>query len=589
MKNKYISIFASVALALGASSCVDLDTAPLAQKSSATMWQTPQDAEQGVSMLYYAVPSAMWSAAEDVYTDNATYGIKWAVDSRCQGLWEPGNFSWSGYYSSIRRANLVFANIDNIEGLSESQRNNVLGQAHFFRAYVYASLIKEFGDVPYVTEPLELSDQEGIKRTDWKTVYDKVMEDYDKAIELLPVDAETGRVSKAVAYAYKARTALYFANPECQHYVAEGYQTAANCAKAVIESGKYDLYDGDYSGTAADYTGNYGSMFWDYNIDNSKEGLLEYHIIPDVYGTKYYIGFSAFPKLGWGGTNPTQDFVDCFEDVEGAPISESRLYDPLNPKANRDPRLAANVLFSGDTWYGVTIRTEPLTSSGDTGLYPYGCGDQTLTGYYTLKWLDPDVYPGTTGWSHRNASADMRYTEVLLTYAEAMNELSDRPQEAFDAVNKVRARVGMPALQKTDASKPTYCGSQDALRQRIRNEWRIEFFAEGDHRQWDLRRWNIAKEVLNKPRYSMKFKVENVLMPEFTDVPKYDKTKDPAWYQDLFKDGDKVYRKVVKLYEGEGQLITQQFFSYDDHNYVLPVPQDDIDTSDGVITQNPGY
>ena len=75
MKNKYISIFASVALAVGASSCVDLDTAPLAQKSEATMWQTVQDAEQGVSILYNYMPDAMWSAAEDVYTDNSTYGI----------------------------------------------------------------------------------------------------------------------------------------------------------------------------------------------------------------------------------------------------------------------------------------------------------------------------------------------------------------------------------------------------------------------------------------------------------------------------------------------------------------------------------
>lgn len=580
MKNKYISICASLALAIGATSCVDLDTAPLAQKSEATMWQTPLDAEQGVSMLYYAVPSAMWAASEDAYTDNATYGIKWAVDSRCSGLWEPTNFSWSGYYSSIRRANMVFANLDNVEGLSESERNNILGQAHFFRAYVYASLVKEFGDVPYVTEPLELDQQEGITRTDWKTVYDNVMADYDKAIQLLPEEAEEGRVNKTIVYAYKARTALYFANPECQHYVADGYKVAAECAKKVMDSGKYDLYEGDYA-----------SLFWGYNIDNSKEGLLVYHIIPGAYGTTYYIGFNCFPKLGWGGSNPTQDFVDCFEDIEGAPISKSSLYDPMNPKANRDPRLEANVFFNGDEYYGVTILTAPLTSSGDTGLYPYGCGDQTLTGYYTKKWLDPAQTPNDSwGKGDRSASADMRFTEVLLTYAEAMNELSDRPQEAFDAVNRVRARVGMPALQKTDASKPTYCATQDDLRQRIRNEWRIEFFCEGDHRAWDLRRWNIAKEVLNKPRYSMKYTTENVLMPEFGDkLPKYDKAKDPAWYQDLFLGDDKkVYRKVVTLYKGEGDEITSQFFSYGDHNYVLPVPQHDIDLNPN-IKQNPGY
>ena len=79
MKNKYISIIAAAVLALGVSSCVDLDLAPTAQKSTATMWQTPEDAEQGVSILYEYVPSAMWQSDEDFYTDNAVFGIKWAV------------------------------------------------------------------------------------------------------------------------------------------------------------------------------------------------------------------------------------------------------------------------------------------------------------------------------------------------------------------------------------------------------------------------------------------------------------------------------------------------------------------------------
>ncbi len=83
-----------------------------------------------------------------------------------------------------------------------------------------------------------------------------------------------------------------------------------------------------------------------------------------------------------------------------------------------------------------------------------------LTGYQTKKWLNPDVYPETEGWNHDACGSAMRFTEVLLMYAEALNEMSDRPQESLDAVNRVRARVGMPALQKTDASLPTYVGSQ---------------------------------------------------------------------------------------------------------------------------------
>ncbi|MCH5318173.1 MAG: RagB/SusD family nutrient uptake outer membrane protein [Paramuribaculum sp.] len=567
MKNKYISIIAAAGLAFSVSSCVDLDTAPLAQKSDATMWQTVNDAEQGVSILYNYLPEAIWQNDEDVYTDNAVHGIKWAVENRAHGVWDAADFSWSNEYTYIRYANLVFANIDRVENITESQKNNILGQAYFFRALIYSDLIRQFGDVPYVSEPLTLEDQEGIVRTDWKTVYNNVMSDFDKAIQMLPAYTTNGRVNQQTAQAFKAKIALYFANPACQHYVAEGYQTAMTAAQAVINSGYYDLYDGSYSGTAKDYTGNYSSMFWDRNIDNSNESLLTRYNIAGINGS-YFIGFECYPTIGWGGTNPTQSYVDCFEDVEGAPIAESKIYDPLQPMLNRDPRLATNVIFSGQEVYGLTVNTAPLPSSGVRALYTYAnaCGDATLTGYHARKWLNPDVYPETDGWDHTVASSNMRYTEVLLMFAEAKNELSPLDPEAFAAVNKVRARVGMPALQNTDASLPTYCGSQDALRQRIRNEFRVEFGFEGDHRQWDARRWNIATDVLNADRYGFAFTIR----------------QDPA----AAKPEDNG--QVCDLYVGDNILVTDQIIRYQSHNYLFPIPQAQIDLNPN-LTQNPGY
>ncbi len=566
MNTKFISICASLALAIGASSCVDLDTAPLAQKSDATMWQTPEDAEQGVSILYEYLPSSMDEASSDVYTDNAVHGIKWAVGQQAHGVWDPSNYGWSGEYKYIRYANLVFANIDKVEGFTESARNNVLGQAYFFRGLIYSDLIRQFGDVPYTAEPLELSEQEGIVRNDWKEVYDHVMNDFDQAIALLPDYTTNGRVNKQVARAFKAKIALYFANPECPHHVADGYQTVIANTKAIIDSGHYGLYDEGYTGTAKDYTGKYAEMFWSLNMDNSNESLISVRNIAALNTETYYIGFNCFPKLGWGGTNPTQSLVDCFEDCEGAPIAESKIFDPLHPNLNRDPRLTANVIFSGDEMYGVTVNTTPLPSSGDRALYPVGCGDATLTGYQTKKWLDPAIYPETDGWSHDACASSMRFTEVLLMYAEALNETSDRPQEALDAVNRVRARVGMPALQKTNASLPTYVGSQDALRQRIRNEFRVEFCFEGDHRQWDARRWNIATDVLNAPRYSYKYEI----------------VEDPA----NALPGDNG--QVCHLYVGKADEIQNQIIRYDSHNYLYPIPQNEIDLNPN-IKQNPGY
>ncbi|MDE6545702.1 MAG: RagB/SusD family nutrient uptake outer membrane protein, partial [Paramuribaculum sp.] len=363
-----------------------------------------------------------------------------------------------------------------------------------------------------------------------------------------------------------------------------------------IDYGHYSLYDEGYSGAAKNYTGKYAEMFWDMNGVTSPEALIV-TVSNSALGTgTNFIGFECFPKVGWGGLNPTQSYVDCFEDCEGAPIAESKVYDPLKPNVNRDPRLNVNVIFDGDLMYpdfqftvknpnyvpggsekekittqGIVVRTKPLPSSDWRGLYGLThewCGYATLTGYQAKKWLNPAVNPEAGGWNHNASPACMRFTEVLLMYAEAMNEMSDRPQEAFDAVNRVRARVGMPALQKTDASLPTYCGSQDALRQRIRNEWRVEFGFEGDHRQWDARRWNIATDVLNADRYPYKYKVYS----------------DPANAYPV----DNGMVCDIYVADGEQPAITDQIIRYSAHNYLFPIPQNQLDLNKN-LTQNPGY
>ena len=122
----------------------------------------------------------------------------------------------------------------------------------------------------------------------------------------------------------------------------------------------------------------------------------------------------------------------------------------------------------------------------------------------------------------------------------------------------------MPDLQNSDPTKPTYCGTQDALRQRIRNEWRVEFALEGSKRKWDIRRWGIAKEVLNAPFLGMKYKLV-----------------DDAANADPKDEG-----KVCILYQGENIKLTGS--KYEDHNYLFPVPQTELDLNPA-LGQNPGY
>lgn len=541
---KYLSIIAAALLMGSFSSCSDfLDRYPLEELSDESFWKTEKDAEMAVSNLYNVLPT--WDTDEAINSDDAVHGIKWAAGNQSKGVYDPSDYGWSGEYGYIRQANLILEKIQEMD-LSEDAYKKLEGQARFFRAYTYFTLIRSFGAVPYIDKPLELTDVENITRTPKDEVYAKVMEDFDIAIANLPVqwdEANSGRITKGAAMAMKARAALYYNN----------WETAMTEAKNVMDLGQYELYD-------KDNTGRYKELFWEV-ADGCDEFILSVQFNAPTR-THYLIGWECFPTLGWGGLNPTQSLVDAFEDINGAPItSEASVYDPTNPFANRDPRLEVNVLHDGETMYGVTIKVAPLSSSGNTGIGQHG--DATATGYYQQKWLDPSIDPQSTGWDMGKDWVVIRYAEVLLTYAEAKNELSPLDPSAFDAVNQVRRRVGMPDLQNTDPTKPTYCGTQDDLRKRIWNEWRVEFALEGGKRQWDIRRWDIAKDVLNAPFEGLRY-----TLVDDPNAPKGDNGK-----------------KCI-LYVGEPLKLAGSH--YEDHNYLLPIPQTEIDLNPK-LEQNPGY
>ncbi len=540
---KYLSIIAAALLMGSFSSCSDfLDRYPLEELSDESFWKTEKDAEMAVSNLYNVLPT--WDTDEAINSDDAVHGIKWAAGNQSKGVYAPSDYGWSGEYGYIRQANLILEKIQEMD-LSEDAYKKLEGQARFFRAYTYFTLIRSFGAVPYIDKPLELTDVENITRTSKDEVYAKVMEDFDIAIANLPVqwdETNSGRITKGAAMAMKARAALYYNN----------WQTAMDEAKKVMDLGQYELYD-------KDNTGRYKELFWEV-ADGCDEFILSVQFNAPTR-THYLIGWECFPTLGWGGLNPTQSLVDAFEDINGAPIANSTIYDSTNPFANRDPRLEVNVLHDGETMYGVTIKVAPLSSSGNTGIGQHG--DATATGYYQQKWLDPSIDPQSTGWDMGKDWVVIRYAEVLLTYAEAKNELSPLDPSAFDAVNQVRRRVGMPDLQNTDPTKPTYCGTQDDLRKRIWNEWRVEFALEGGKRQWDIRRWGIAKDVLNAPFEGLRY-----TLVDDPNAPKGDNGK-----------------KCI-LYVGEPLKLAGSH--YEDHNYLLPIPQTEIDLNPK-LEQNPGY
>lgn len=548
MKKNFIYIALLAITLFGFSSCSDfLDRIPDDELSDGSFWKTPNDAKMFIADVYRQVlPGGDTGDIDgDIESDNAVHGIKWAAGDVSKGIYDPAAMSWSGDYKAIRACNILLSKIDNIPDYDQTDKEAVMAEARFLRGYIYFGLIQTFGGVPYVDQPVDLKEMGNITRTPVEEVYAKVMEDFDYAIAHLPAEwgsSDYGRATKGAANAMKARAALYFKH----------YDTAVDAAKAVMDSGKYELFD-------ANNTGKYAHLFWEEQEACKEAILVRQFNAPEL--TNYIIGWGCFPTKGWGGINPTQSLVDAFECIDGSPIDKSTTYDPTNPFKDRDPRLEVCVLHDGEEMYGVTIKTAPLKSSSSTGVAQHN--DATATGYYDQKWLDPSIDPQSTGWDMGKDWHVIRYAEVLLTYAEAKNEITALDASAFEAVNQIRRRIGMPDLQNTDATKPTYCGTQDALRQRIRNEWRVEFAMEGSKRKWDIRRWGIAKDVLNAPFLGMKYK-----MVDDPNAPEGDNGK-----------------KCI-LYQGENIKLTGS--KYEDHNYLFPIPQEEIDLNPA-LTQNPGY
>ncbi|TKG95471.1 RagB/SusD family nutrient uptake outer membrane protein [Puteibacter caeruleilacunae] len=532
MKMKRIHIFLILVVAAFAS-CEDdyLERFPKDELSAGSFWKQEQDAEQFMIALYQNLP--MFLIDDEINSDNALHGIKWAEGDVAKGIYDPldGTFSghWSGNYSGLRKCNILLENIDNIETFETYSKDEIIAQTKFFRAYLHFELCKVFGDVPLIDKSLVLEETYELTRTPVAQVIDFILKDLSDAAADLPTTwsgGDYGKITKGAALAMKARVQLFYSK----------WGDAAATAKQVMDLNVYDLYD-------KENTGKYAELFYasEPGDERKAEMVLETQRKPDDY-ENWYNTWSAPPGFGWGGINPTQSFVDEFECTDGKTIAESDLYDDSKPFENRDPRLEVNVLHHGEVYKGVDINTRPVQEDYPRGIATHR--DATSTGYYQQKFLNPnEEINGADGWNSSHDWPVIRYAEVLLTYAEAKNEAGGPDADVYAAVNSVRERVGMPALPEGL--------SKDEMRTRIRREWRVEFGMEG--KRWlDIRRWDIGNDVLNGQFYGMK----------------YDPTTKTAFI------GTNVAAGVPRQYKA--------------HNRLWPVPQNQIDLNEK-LTQNTGY
>ncbi|MGL4851068.1 MAG: RagB/SusD family nutrient uptake outer membrane protein [Phocaeicola sp.] len=555
---KKIFLFLSI-FSLGLTSCSDfLDRMPLEELSDASFWKSIDDAEAFTGDIYRSFPSYNMCDT-DINSDDLVHGIKWAEGNMARGIYDPSGFGWGTEYTAIRKCNFALQKIELVTSATQEERDLVIAEARALRGYFYFLLMQRYGDVPYTDEPLDL-DQLLLERTPIAEVYAKTKADLEFAADKLPVTQSStryGRLTKGAALTILMDMQNYFASfPATSGGLTYGFVTyaeAAATAKKIIDLGVYELWDENNA------TGNYEELFWE-GSDRHAEMIMCRRYKVDV-ANNGQLGWGSFPTVGWGGVNPTQSLVDAFEDIEGAPLTRSTLYNEEDPFKNRDPRLAVNVLANGDYLPGwdMTVYTVPMLPDGGS-TYPTGIGthgDATATGYNQKKYLDQTVTTNYVGaWRGDKDLTIYRFAEVLLVYAEAVTEDKKTiTSEAMDAVNRVRRRVGMPEIQTSNPSLPTYIASVEDLRQRIRNEYRVELAIEGK-RFWSIRRFRdnnqeIALKVMNEPILGMKWDADAKLP-----------------YQ--------------------GTNIICRSSAYESANVRYPIPQAQIDLNPN-LTQNEGY
>jgi hypothetical protein len=333
--------------------------------------------------------------------------------------------------------------------MNENKKSQFKGEVMFLRALFYFTLTEFYGGVPLYTAPVDVASAT-VKQNTREEVVAQVLKDLDEAIKSLPATAYDGHAVKGSALALKAKVLMH----------NNKWQEAANVANELIQSKVFSLYN------------NYPDLFLNAGQKGNPEILFSTRYLnPDDFAVNY----GPDVEFGWWNSlQPMKGLADAYECTDGLPITQSPLYDPSKPKANRDPRFD----------YTIRLTSEPVVRSDG---FKWSDWEGSFTGYIVKKHIEPNNVPIDYSVRSDQDFVLMRYAEVLLIYAESKNEAGGPDQSVYDAVNQVRARVGMPAL-------PAGL-DQAAMRERIRHERRVEFGMEGLRYQ-DLKRWKIAETVI---------------------------------------------------------------------------------------------
>ncbi len=539
---KRLLVYMLAGMTLAGTSCSDfLETVPNDALSPSTTWQTEEDAAKFLIGCYDGwiddTGIFYWDCASD-------FGFNFHIHEGWRNI---GNGSMTSSnsvanYYSFRKIRICIDFLKNIEGVSfanQKDKDNMIGQVRTIRAYQYFNMNWLYGGVPII-DAYETAEEARVPRASEQEVKEYIYQDLDAAIPLLnDAPAASGYIAKGTALALKVRVAMFYGD----------YQIAKNAASQLMALGLYDLDD------------DYANLFTVAGQD-SKEIIMAVQHDENLYSDWMVATMYNNADGGWSSMVPTQNLIDAYEMSNGMTKDEAGSgYDATHPFANRDPRMAMTVLYPGMDWEGINGKTvlntldATLSNGSSNPNKPDGADNASKTCLTWAKYLTP-MSQYNDVWSNKSQAILFRYAEVLLSYAEAENELNGPTDEVYSILNRIRSRVGMP-----DVNRSKY-NSKESVRELIRRERSVELAGEGIRRM-DIIRWKdasgkmLAETVLNQPLTRIKGTVNE-------------------------NESDPTKRATVT---GTDLVENRTFAAY---NRYLPIPLSALDKNKS-LTQNEGY
>jgi hypothetical protein len=624
MKNKIFKrsfVVALVTLLMASSGCQKdyLDRQPLSEYLSSNFYNNEGAIAQGANGCYmmlklnHSGPSSSlipFSILWDMYTpfgieraDNNSIGIG-SIDLRTSF---PVELTYANLYTAVARCNSVISGSEPFYDDLNDQAKQYVSEVRVLRAYFNMLLVSLFGDVAYFEEPVTEAQIRELTRTSWQTVVERIIADLDEASVNLPwVATEFGRVDKSVAFGLKARMALYAASwnkfgfgkdaVKDQAKATAYFRMAADAAKRVMDESGRGLAN------------NYSEIFTrvgQLKPDVKRETMM-FMMFSDFGDRNYhYMSFGEHVRMiGQSGRFPTQQLVDTYETINGRRIDQAGSgYNPRTPFINRDPRLKATIYTQGDTIIGNTGSNKrkflmqiynPRTTEFDAQNNPRLVDNTDYVGAVAaFGYVQSGVGFAWKKYNHFDDEVTsqatynimiMRYAEILLTYAEAKIELGELDATVTDAIDRVRARVGMPGILTAD---PTRAGNQDKMRQIVRRERKVELIKESLY-FFDMRRWRIGALQNAEPTYG--YPLATGVVPATNTYPNgYDQVT-PDMVPSFGAPGTERDLNDIASYAAFANKLRSRDRDrrWEDRFYVWPIPQSEVNKQPA-LGQNPGY